>query len=388
MTARVFQPFVLEQMQAMFEQVVEYNLAESGVHPLTLRELLAHDPTLVDTLLATELGYPQVNGIPALRTNIAALYPGADPDNVLVTVGAAEANYIATQTLLAPGDEAVVMMPNYLQVWGIARNLGCGVRTFRLRDDAGWAPDLDEFDRAVTDRTKLIAACNPNNPTGYVLTEHEMTVIIEAAARVGAWILADESYRGAERETDTLTASFHGRYDRVIAVSSLSKAFGLPGLRIGWVVGPRDTVDRIWDRHHYTTISASALSNRLAAIALEPMVRDRIIQRGRDGMRRSYRLLQEWLHHHGDVFTAVPPAAAAIAFVRYHLDMTSSEFADRLRTQQSVLVAPGAHFGVEGHVRIGFGVPPERLLAALDRIAQFVRCSGWLERDAPRPPEG
>jgi aspartate/methionine/tyrosine aminotransferase len=375
--ARSFQPFLLERLQAMFEQDVEYNLAESGVHPLSLRELLVHDPTLIDALLATELGYPQVNGILALRSNIAALYPGAGADNVLVTIGAAEANYIAAQTLLAPGDEAVVMIPNYLQVWGIAQNLGCTVRTFRLRHDARWAPDLDELNDAVTNRTKLITVCNPNNPTGYVLTDREMAIIAAAAARVGAWILADESYRGAERETDTFTPSFHGRYDRVVAVSSLSKAFGLPGLRIGWVVGPRDTVDRIWDRHHYTTISASTLSNRLAAIALESAVRDRIIRRGRDGIRCSYRLLQEWLDRHAGVFAVVPPAAAAIAFVSYQLDMTSSEFADGLRREQSVLVAPGDHFGVEGHVRIGLGLPPERLVPALDRISQFVRSTAF-----------
>jgi aspartate/methionine/tyrosine aminotransferase len=373
MAVRSFEPFMLEQFQAMFEQDVAYNLTESGVHPMSLKELLDGDPALVEQLLTTELGYPHVNGIPALRAGIAALYPGARADNVLVTIGAAEANYIATQTLLAPGDEAVIMIPNYLQVWGVARNLGSVVKAFHLKADARWALDLSELDDAVTNRTKLIAVCNPNNPTGYILTDREMTAIVAAAARVGAWILADESYRGAERETDAFTASFYGRYDRVVGISSLSKAYGLPGLRIGWAIGPRDTVEAIWARHHYTTISASMLSNRLAAIALQPAVRDRIIRRGRQGIRQGYRVLQDWLDRHADVFSVVPPAAAAIAFVRYHLDVNSRELADRLRREKDVLVAPGDYFGVDGHVRIAFGAPPERLVPALARISEFIR---------------
>ncbi|MDR7419980.1 MAG: aminotransferase class I/II-fold pyridoxal phosphate-dependent enzyme [Armatimonadota bacterium] len=371
--AQAFAPFMLERFQSLHEHDVEYNLTESGVAPLSLRELIAGDPAFIEQLLQTELGYPHVNGIPALRANVAALYPGADADNVLITVGAAEANYVATQTLLAPGDEVVVMIPNYLQIWGTARNLGCVVKTFHLRADARWAVDLGQLDDAVTERTKLIALCNPNNPTGHVLTEPEMTAIVDAAARVGAWILSDESYRGAERETDALTPSCYGRYDRVVAVSSLSKAYGLPGLRIGWVVAPAGMLDAIWDRHHYTTISASMLSNHLGAIALRPAVRDRLLRRGRDGIRRSYRVLQEWMDSHADVFAVVPPAAAAIAFVRYHLDVNSSQLADRLRRETSVLVAPGDHFGVDGYLRIGFGAPPERLVPALTRISEFIR---------------
>jgi len=366
-----FQPFDMERMMSKLEKVVDYNLSESGVHPVTIRELV-DDPAMIEELLTTELDYPQTNGIPELRENIAALYPGATPDNVLVTVGCAEANFITLHTLLAPGDEIVVMLPNYMQIWGIAHNYGMPLKPFHLKEERGWAPDLDELHDAVSERTKLVAVCNPNNPTGYILTEEEMDTIVVTAARVGAWLLADEVYGGAERLTDTQTPTFWGRYDRVLAMGSLSKAYGLPGLRIGWVVAPVDTVDEIWARHEYTTIDTTILSNKLAAIALSPQVRPRIIQRTRDYIRRGFPVLDGWLESHEGTFSLVPPRAAAIAFARYHLDINSTELVDRLIHEKSVLIVPGDHFGLDRHLRISFGLPHDYLKPALDRIHKLI----------------
>ncbi|NIO69738.1 MAG: aminotransferase class I/II-fold pyridoxal phosphate-dependent enzyme [Anaerolineae bacterium] len=366
-----FQPFLMERMMSKWENVVDYNLSESGVHPMTVRELV-DDPAVIDELLSTELGYAQANGVIELRERIAALYPGATPDNVLVTVGCAEANFITLQTMLRPGEEMVMMLPNYMQVWGIAHNLGFQVKSFNLKEERGWALDLDELNDTVSEKAKLIAICNPDNPTGYILTEAEMDAIVAAADRVGAWILADEVYSGAERLTDTQTPSFWGRYDKVLAHNSLSKAYGIPGLRIGWVVGPADTVDEIWARHEYTTIGATMLSNKLAAIALSPEVRPRLLKRTRDYIRRGYPILDAWMEDHEGTFTVVPPQAAAIAFVRYHLDVNSTELVNRLMQEKSVLIVPGDHFGLDHHLRISFGLPPDYLRAGLDRIHQLI----------------
>ncbi len=366
-----FQVFEMEHMMSKWENVVEYNLSESGVQPISVRELVG-DPALLDELLDTELYYPQANGIIELREHIAALYPGATPDNVLVTVGCAEANFITVQTILAEGGEMVVMLPNYMQVWGVAHNLGARVRAFHLREERGWAPDLDELNDVVSEKTKLIAVCNPDNPTGYILTEDEMDAIVAAAERVGAWLLADEVYSGAERLTNTQTPSFWGRYDKVLAMNSLSKAYGLPGLRIGWVVGPSDMVDEIWTRHEYTTIGTAMLANKLAAIALSPQVRPRLIQRARDYIRRGFPILDGWLESHEGVFSLVPPQAAAIAFVRYHLDINSTELVERLIHEKSVFIIPGDHFGMDHFLRISFGLPPDYLRTGLDRIHELI----------------
>ena len=366
-----FQPFVMERMMSKWENQVDYNLSESGVHPATVRELIP-EPEQVEQLLSTEFVYSQANGIPELRERIAALYPGATSENVLVTVGCIEANLISLQTLLEPGDEIAVMAPNYMQVWGAAQNLGMVVRTFDLSSDRKWELDVDSLNHAVTKRTKLIAVCNPNNPTGHILSSAEMDAVVTAADRVGAWILADEVYSGAERLTDEQTPSFWGRYDKVFANNSLSKACGLPGLRVGWIVGPPTEVDEAWARHEYLTISVATLSNQLAAVALSPEVRSKLLQRTRDYIRRGYTIFEEWMQSHGDLLSIVPPGAAAIAFPRYELEVNSTTFVERLIKEKSVLVAPGDHFNVDRHLRISFGLPPEYVRGGLERIHQLL----------------
>jgi len=264
------------------------------------------------------------------------------------------------------------MLPNYMQIWGIAINSGVVVKPFHLKEDQGWAPDLDELNRAISERTRLIAICNPNNPTGRILTTEEMDAIVAAADRVGAWLLADEVYSGAERLTDAQTPSFWGRYDKVLAMNSTSKAYGLPGLRVGWAVGPAKAVDDLWARHEYAAISTAMLSNQLAAIALSPEVRPRLIQRARDYIRRGFPILDGWLESHEGVFDLFPPQAAAIAFVRYHLGINSTELVERLIAEKSALIVPGDQFGLDHHLRISFGLPPDYLRAGLDRIHELI----------------
>jgi aspartate/methionine/tyrosine aminotransferase len=350
-----FSPFDLEYTQSLWEQKVDINLTESGVHPIRLDDLLGDDENKLASLLSTEINYPHVNGNPALRENIAALYDGAEVESVLVTVGAAEANNIAIQTLLEPGDELATQAPTYKQVWGLAQNKGCGVKPFHLKPDEGWRLDIDDLDAQVTDKTRMIAICNPNNPTGYIMTSEEMDAVVAAADRVGAWILADEVYRGAERVQEEETPSFFGRYDKVLALGSMSKAYGLPGLRIGWVVGPPDTVDDLWRRHEYTTITASMLSNILAAHALSPDVRPRLIQRTREYIRNGFPVLEEWMARQDGLFSCTPPQASAVSFVRYHLDINSTDLMEKLCRDAGVFVGAGDSFGMDHHLRVAFG---------------------------------
>lgn len=367
-----FHPFEMERMMSLFEQKVDYNLSESGVHPITLQALLDSHPNAIDQLLATEINYPHVNGIPELRDNIAATYEGANRDNVLVTVGAIEANYLAIRTLLEPGDEMAIMLPNYMQIWGIAKNHDVQVNPFHLIESKGWAPDLDELESIVTPNTKLIAVCNPNNPTGRAMTEAEMNRIIQIAAKHHCWLLADEVYRGAERCTDDITPSFYGRYDRVIAIGSMSKAYGLPGLRIGWAAAPPELLDELWCRHEYITISSTMLSNHLAAIALGSDTRMRLLSRTRKFIRDGFPVLEDWMNRHTGTFSLTSPDASAVAFIKYDLNIPSDELVHRLHTEKSVLIVPGAHFGLEQYIRISFGLPHDYLTSGLDRMAEIV----------------
>ena len=366
--ANKFQTFEMERMMSKWENVVDFNLSESGAHPITLKELIAGSDQL-EKLLALEINYPQANGIIELRKNISKMYPGSNSENVLVTVGAIEANYLTIQTLLEPGDEIAVMIPNYMQIWGIAKNMGLCMKTFKLDENDEWKLNLAD---SVNEKTKLIAVCNPNNPTGHILSENEREEIINAADRVGAWILADEVYSGAERIVEDETESMWGHYDKVLAVGSVSKAYGIPGLRIGWAVGPVSTIDELWARHEYFTISATMLSNHLAAYALSDEVRPRLINRTRNYIRKGYPVLEEWMQNNGDIFRAVPPQAAAVAFIKYNLDINSTHLTERLMKEKSVLVIPGDHFGYDNYFRISFGLPHDFLKEGLKRIDELV----------------
>jgi aspartate/methionine/tyrosine aminotransferase len=375
------EPFAMERMQSTYENQVEFNLSESGVHPLRLGELV-DDEQSRQALLDEPLRYSQSNGTAALREQIAAHYPGATAANIQVTNGGSEANYITAWNLVEPGDEVVMMVPNYMQTWGLSRAFGGTIREWPLvlppspsasarqaADDSSirWNIDLDALEGLVTARTKLIIICNPNNPTGARFDVPALDRIAAIASRHGSWILSDEIYRGAELDGRE-TASMWGRSDRVIVTNGLSKAYGLPGLRIGWIVGPLGVMESLWSYHDYTTISPGALSDVLARRALEPARRSRILARTRRILNENYPLMAAWLDAHGDLFSYAPPEAGAIVYVRYHHDINSTDLVNRLREKQNVLIVPGDHFGMDGYLRLGFGEAPGYLRAALGRL--------------------
>ena len=368
------EPFALERLQSLYEHEVEINLSESGVEPLRFEELAGTDD--LGRLLREPLGYPQTNGTAALREIVAAGHAGASAADVLITSGSAEANFLACWRLVDPGDEVVVLHPNYLQAHLLAASFGARVRPWPLRpegdgDGARWAPALDALGDLVTERTRLIVLCNPNNPTGARLTAAEVDAVCAAAARRGAWVLSDEVYRGAERD-GSLTASAWGRYERVVVTGGLSKAYGLPGLRIGWAVAPRALSAELWSRRDFTTIAPAALSDRLARLALAPDTRVRLLARGQRRIAEHYAIVRDWIAATGAGLAHVPPEAGAIVFVGYPQAVASEEVVTRLRETASVLVAPGAHFGLDGYLRIGFGGEAPALRAGLDRLGRLL----------------
>ena len=362
----VFQPFELEQYQSRWERTVEINLADSSVKCLTVSEWLSVEEQQI--LLRTGLFYPEVNGTTELRTRIAALYPGATASNVLVTVGAAQANSLVCSTLLNPGDEVVVVSPGYRQVWGLAASSGCVVKELALRPERGWRAEMDELDSLVHERTKLVAVVNPNNPTGSIFTPAEMMRIVAACARVGAWLHADEVYAGTEHGDAPETATCWGLYDRLICTNSLSKAYALAGLRIGWAIAGEETIEALWRRHEYAVIAAAAPSMTLAEFAVEPTKRRWLLDRQKELTKCGWNVMNEWIAGQGGLFSVAPSAATAIAFVRYHLPVASFDLAERIRTDTRLLVAPGALLGAEHHLRITLGYEATKLRSALERV--------------------
>ncbi len=361
--------FKLERLLSVWQNVVDYNFTDTGVHSLYLHELITREE-LEELYESVQLRYIQTNGPIPLRESICQLYPGADTDNVLVTNGSSEANFATLWKLIEPGDEVVVMLPNYLQVPGMAANLGATVKPFYLREDKGWAPDLDELNDCVTPKTKLIYICNPNNPTGATMDARDAKEIIRVAERVGAWLLSDEVYRGAELSGE-MTSGFWGLYDKALVVSGLSKAFALPGLRIGWVVGPKETIGEIWGYTDYTTITMGAINAELARQALRPGTRERIRRQNQQTAAKNLQILTDWLARYPELLRFIHPTIGGVAFIGYNLKIGSMELVMKLVHERSVLIAPGEACGLEGYVRIGYGSP--KLAAGLELIGKTLK---------------
>jgi hypothetical protein len=361
--------FEMERMQSTWENLVELDMSESGVRPVTLRELgeMGLD---CDAILAMPLGYSQSNGTIPLREELAQVYPGSKLDHIEVTNGTSEANYLLALALVRAGDEVAFQIPNYMQYGGVPKSLGARINTFRLRIDRDWEPDWDEFERAVNPRTRLVYISNPHNPTGSILSRDAMCRIVERCQQVGAYLLADEVYLGAEIHCPR-TASFWGMSDRVIVTSGLSKAYGIPGVRIGWIVGPPDVVADCWSQHDYITIGPNKISDMVARVAVRN--REKLYARTREILQQNLPTMREWAEDFGSFLTFREPKAGALCLMKYESSTPSYDLCERIRVNQSVLIVPGAHLGLEGYIRVWLGGRPEFLREGLRRIGIELR---------------
>jgi aspartate/methionine/tyrosine aminotransferase len=361
--------FQLERNQTLWENEVEINLTESGVHPLCLRDLLG--PEEIEALLGLPLGYGYTDGHPELRDAIASWYPGARRENVLVTSGSAEANFLAVWSLLDPGDELLFMLPNFMQIWGAARGFGIVVTPYYLHPGSRWTVDLDEVRRLVTPKTRMIAVCNPNNPTGAVLDEAALSGLVDIARDAGAYLLADEVYRGSEL-TGPETPTAFGRTDAALVVSGVSKALAHGGLRIGWVVASPPLIAELARRQDYTTIGSGILNQHVARRFLQPARRADLLARSRRILTQNLQILTEWVEGQEGRVELTPPQAGGMAFLRYRSAVPSVQLSERLRRERGVFVAAGAWFGMDGYFRLGIGGAPDQLRDGLRPLGEFL----------------
>ena len=365
------EPFKMERWQSTYENEVEINLSDSGVSPMTIGELISPDG--VPELLAHRLVYTQSNGTTALREAIAALYEGADEANIEATNGGAEANFVAAWTIVQPGDEVVMQIPNYMQLWGMLRGVGAEVKPWKLLPDHGaadWSSDLDELEALVGPKTKMICLCNPNNPAGSIMDAAALDRVAAIAAKHGTWVLVDEIYHGTEQD-GAATPTMWGRYDRVVVTNSFSKTYGLPGLRLGWILAPKETIADCWSQHDYITIGPGSLSNDLGIHALSDAVRPRILARTQKLLAENLDLLMGWIDADPHL-TAIRPKAGAFLMMEYDHEINSSELAERLRVEKDLLLVPGDHFGMDGWLRVGYGEDTELLERGLIRIQEML----------------
>jgi aspartate/methionine/tyrosine aminotransferase len=369
------EPFALERWMTKYETRVQYDIAESGIFPLSTQDLLDLLPageraTTLERLLGTRLGYSEACGTGELRELFAATYQGAVPENILVTTGAIEANFLLFHVLLDPGDHVVACYPAYQQLYSVPRGIGCDVSLWKARPGSGgFRFDLDELAKLVTPKTKLIVVNTPHNPTGAMLSADELRRVYALAESVGAMVLCDEAYRWLTIPGgDAFAPPMFDLGPRGISVGTLSKPFGLPGLRLGWLAAHGDLAERCWGMRDYVSLSPGKLSDALAVIAMKH--REKIFERNRAIISANLAAANAWFAGHAGLLSWNPPRGGLLALFRYELDIPSLELANRLAENYSVMLAPGSAFGFEHHLRIGVGQDPPVFATGLARAAE------------------
>ena len=369
------QPFGVEEWMNATETLCSHNLAETCVASLTVEELLAlsgRNSDALAELLPMRMTYGAIEGSDRLRDAIRGLYAGQGRGNVLVTHGTIGANELVHKTLVSRGDRVVAVVPTYQQHYSIPESLGAEVRQLWLTEADGWLPDLDAL-REMAGGARLIALTNPNNPTGAEMPLPMMEEVVAIARDAGAWLLADEVYRGTSQASDDLAPSFADLYEKGISTAGMSKAFSLAGLRLGWIVAPGEVIAAAMVHRDYNTISVGRIDDHFAALALE--AKDRVLARSRAITRANLAVLADWVAAE-PLLSMVPPAAGTTAFVRCVLDMPSREICTRLLEDTGVLLTPGSALGMEGYLRVGFANAPEVLAEGLPKVSAWLGAQG------------
>jgi aspartate/methionine/tyrosine aminotransferase len=346
-------PFRIERYYAQHEFSVRYMLSSSDCESRTIAELLAFEPDARRRLHDTWCGYTESSGSPDLREAIAALYERAGADDVIVCSCAEEGIFLLYHALLAAGDHAIVETPCYESALELARSTGAAVSEWRRSFADGWAHDLDVLRASLSAATRVLYVNQPHNPTGTLMERATFDTVAELAAERGLVLFSDEVYRELEHDPGDRLPAACDLLSRGVSLGSISKSYGLPGLRLGWLVTrDRDLRERLLALKDYTTICSSAPSEVLTALALRH--RDRLLQRNLELVARNLVLLEDFFGRHAGSFQWVRPTAGPIGFPR----VTGLGDIDALCTRlarEGVLLLPGSVYDVRDHVRVGFG---------------------------------
>jgi len=362
-------PFRLERYYDSREFTAPYMMSASDCETWTVAELTALDRTAADRLLTLPLGYTHTTGHPDLRARIAALYAHLQPDEIIVHAGAQEAVFTCMTAALQPGDHVIVHHPAYQSLAELPRALGCEVTPWTASAADRWAPDLDALRRAIQPRTRAIVINIPHSPTGWLPSPATLDAIVAIARERGILLFSDEVYRGLEYDAGDRLPAVADLYERGVSLGVMSKAYGLAGLRIGWLAThDRALARRVCEVKDYTTICSSAPSECLATIALDH--REALLARNLAIIRHNLAALREFLDARPTQFSWVPPGAGPVAFVEPAGVPSVDHWCDLVLERAGVLLLPGTVFDESSRaVRIGFGrrAFPE----ALARFAAF-----------------
>ena len=362
--------FKVEEWMNEHEKTALYNIADTCVNTLSLDELFSLTNTnkyeFFDGISGQKLGYGHIQGSPDYKNGICKLYKSLKPENIISTNGAAGANYLVFYSLINPGDRVISVTPTYQQLYSIPESFNADVQYLRLKPENNFLPDLDELKKLITKNTKLICLNNPNNPTGALIPETMLKVIVNIAD--GAYVLCDEVYRGLN-QNDDYQPSIADIYENGISICSMSKIFSLAGLRLGWIASKnQEAIEKCLRHREYNIISCGMIDEILASLALKNA--DIIIKRNKKILKENLHILNEWIKRQKH-YSYVKPRSGTTALIFYDFSMTSKDFCEKLQKEKGVFLTPGFCFDIENCARIGYAGQKAELIKGLERLEEF-----------------
>jgi len=365
--------FKLEEYLTRYEFSAPYLLCCSDAESFGMEEILSlaspNEKALWDNL---RLGYTEVTGLPSLREQIAeSLYPGLSGKNILCFAGAEDGIFCALHALCEPGDHVIVLTPCYQSLKEIPKMNGAEITEIELREEDQWRIDIASLKKAIKDNTRCIVVNFPHNPTGRVITEEELKELIELCRTHDLWLFSDEVYRLLGAPKGGFAPPAAALYSKALSLGVMSKAFGMAGLRIGWIACPdKKMLKKMEYVKHYTSICNSAPSEILGLIALTNQ--SAILARNNKIVAENLSLLDQFIDEHNDLFDWVRPQGGCVGFVKYKAQESIEDFCERLMQKKGVLLMPASIYDYKSnHFRIGFG--RKNMPQALDRLKEFLR---------------
>ena len=353
-----------------WEFKAKYLLSLSDAHSMTIRELLDYEPGAIEKLLDKWLGYTEVPGDPELRKEIAKLYKTINMNQIIVHSGAEEPIFNFPRVMLEKEDHVIVMFPTYQSIYDVPRALGCEVTFWEIKEkDGKWTIDLEELKSYIKPNTKVIYLNSPNNPTGYTFSNEEIEAIVELAKENDIYIFSDEVYHGLELDGEKrpLIADL---YDKGISLNVMSKAYGMAGLRIGWVATKdKYAYEQITKAKHYTTVCNSCASEFLATIALKHG--EEIIERNMKILRKNLKIGEDFFAKYSNLFEYIPPQGGTIAYFRMNIEQNIDDFCIELVKERGIVLLSANIYDTEGqYFRVGFG--RENFKECLDQFERYL----------------
>ena len=365
--------FGVEDWMDRYEEGARYNITDTCAKPLSLAELfdLAGEDreAFMETFWQRPQSYGSIWGALPLKEKIATLYQSVKPEEILTEHGATGGNQHIFFSLLRPGDRVIAFAPSYQQFYSAPRALGAQVTVFRLRQENGYLPDIEELRKAAARGVRMICLNNPNNPTGSLIPEAMMKDIVEIARGCGAYLFCDEVYAGVSQEGEGCP-SVVDLYEKGIVTGSMSKAFSLAGLRLGWLAThDKAALAQFRKVRDYDLVSCGLFDEEIAALALTH--KDVILQRNQEIVRHNLPILDTWVQSEPHV-SYVKPVAGTMALVHYDLDMPSRLFCHRMYYETGAFTVPGDCFDEPHSFRVGYAHDSEGLRVGLDAVSEFI----------------